>query len=431
MDDLRLVGESIDKAAKTSDLENESSLKTSNSPAEGESFGNLISQHSQELKLREAVGTNMSGFPQNETSNEKTHTNYLTGGPTRLHIHERSEEIGRVILTGAPNSPINDQKSNHFEPDPNEYLARFIGEQKDQENDLASHIRQAMVGGLTTGTPEKGLDSSSKENLNTKFSNENVHQKIGIDTVNAREPENRFLRASLDVKSELGGHGLKSETGESLDSRVISARDLQGANAHNQTELRINRGLDSLAQPLQSSLETDSMTHTSNQRFGDESSNQNHGRENQGHRGDHPYRDQAQENYANWKESLAELVEEKVTIALREGFWSVKLNLDAVGLDPIDITLKSDENGIQGQIYASDPSTRDLLNRSLHKLSKELENSFARNGEIRIEIEVLDGKRDKTDWEETETRFIAITASELLKKAQMPIKSGDGFDIFV
>ena len=104
--------------------------------------------------------------------------------------------------------------------------------------------------------------------------------------------------------------------------------------------------------------------------------------------------EQHADEYDNWRSRLAELVEEKISIAVQEGLWAVKLNLKSVGIDGIDVQLSSSNNSLSGKIYTPDPAIRDLLMESLQKLEKELAQSLSVQGYDAIHLEIIESERD-------------------------------------
>ena len=137
------------------------------------------------------------------------------------------------------------------------------------------------------------------------------------------------------------------------------------------------------------------------------------------------------DEYDTWRRRLAELVEEKISIAVQEGLWAVKLNLKSVGIDGIDVQLSSSDNSLSGKIYTPDPVTRDLLVESLQKLEKELAQSLSLQGYDEIHLEIIESPNGLPPVAMEGSKEIQVAASELLSSVTKRPKSDDGFDVFV
>ena len=64
-------------------------------------------------------------------------------------------------------------------------------------------------------------------------------------------------------------------------------------------------------------------------------------------------------------------------VAVREGSWSVQLDLDAMDLGSVAIQLHAGKDGIQGLVTSSDPQVRQVLADSLPKLQAALESALS------------------------------------------------------
>ena len=78
------------------------------------------------------------------------------------------------------------------------------------------------------------------------------------------------------------------------------------------------------------------------------------------------------EQYANWSQRFGEVLGQRLSLAINNGSWNVKLNLHPSSLGHIDISLDIGEKGIEGQINSNDSVARQLLQDSLPKLRATL-----------------------------------------------------------
>ena len=67
----------------------------------------------------------------------------------------------------------------------------------------------------------------------------------------------------------------------------------------------------------------------------------------------------------------------RLAVAVREGSWSVQLDLDAMDLGSVAIQSHAGKDGIQGLVTSSDPQVRQLLADSLPKLQAALESALS------------------------------------------------------
>ena len=72
--------------------------------------------------------------------------------------------------------------------------------------------------------------------------------------------------------------------------------------------------------------------------------------------------------YQVWAQRFGEVLAQKLAFAVKEGNWTVKLNLNPSALGPVGIELQVGDRGIEGQIAANDANVRQLLGDSMPRL---------------------------------------------------------------
>ena len=92
------------------------------------------------------------------------------------------------------------------------------------------------------------------------------------------------------------------------------------------------------------------------------------------------------EQYANWSERFGQVLGQRLSVALNNGAWNVKLNLHPSSLGHIDINLDIGERGIEGQINSTDPAARQLLQDSLSKLRATLSELYDQEASINLSM---------------------------------------------
>jgi flagellar hook-length control protein FliK len=90
--------------------------------------------------------------------------------------------------------------------------------------------------------------------------------------------------------------------------------------------------------------------------------------------------------YQAWAQRFGEVLAQKLSLAVKDGNWSVKLNLNPASLGPVGVELQVNNGGIEGQIAANDANVRQLLNDSLPRLRQSLEALVSDNASVNIEL---------------------------------------------
>ncbi len=138
--------------------------------------------------------------------------------------------------------------------------------------------------------------------------------------------------------------------------------------------------------------------------------------------------------YQDWAEKFGEVLGQKLSLAVKQGTWAVKLNLNPHSLGEIAISLEVGEKGIEGQLSANDGAVRQLLSDALPKLRASLEDLFGQSGNVNIHVGDDDAsKRKQSSGDMVE---IAIDLeNEIFSGNQVIAGSGitlrDGFDVLV
>ena len=138
--------------------------------------------------------------------------------------------------------------------------------------------------------------------------------------------------------------------------------------------------------------------------------------------------------YQDWAEKFGEVLGQKLSLAVKQGTWAVKLNLNPHSLGEIAISLEVGEKGIEGQLSANDGAVRQLMSDALPRLRSSLEALFGQSGNVNIEVgddDASRGKRSSGDMVE-----IAIDLEdEIFNGNKVMAGSGitlrDGFDVLV
>ena len=138
--------------------------------------------------------------------------------------------------------------------------------------------------------------------------------------------------------------------------------------------------------------------------------------------------------YQDWAEKFGEVLGQKLSLAVKQGTWAVKLNLNPHSLGEIAISLEVGEKGIEGQLSANDSAVRQLMSDALPKLRSSLEEFFGQSGNVNIEVGDDDASKDKQSSGDMVEIAIDLE-DEIFNGNKVMAGSGitlrDGFDVLV
>ena len=138
--------------------------------------------------------------------------------------------------------------------------------------------------------------------------------------------------------------------------------------------------------------------------------------------------------YQVWAQRFGEVLAQKLALAVKEGNWTVKLNLNPSALGPVGIELQVGDRGIEGQIAANDVNVRQLLGDSMPRLRQSLEALVGEGAGVNIELSEGDDRRAKREDSQELELSMDLNAEELIPSEQ-ELASGnilrDGLNVFV
>ena len=138
--------------------------------------------------------------------------------------------------------------------------------------------------------------------------------------------------------------------------------------------------------------------------------------------------------YQDWAEKFGEVLGQKLSLAVKQGTWAIKLNLNPHSLGEIAISLEVGEKGIEGQLSANDGAVRQLMSDALPKLRASLEDLFGQSGNVNIEVGSDDATKDKQSSGDMVEIAIDLE-DEMFNDSKVMSGSGitlrDGFDVLV
>ena len=138
--------------------------------------------------------------------------------------------------------------------------------------------------------------------------------------------------------------------------------------------------------------------------------------------------------YQVWAQRFGEVLAQKLALAVKEGNWTVKLNLNPSALGPVGIELQVGDRGIEGQIAANDANVRQLLGDSMPRLRQSLEALVGEGAGVNIELSDGNDRRAKRENSQELELSMDLMAEELIPSEQQ-LASGnilrDGLNVFV
>ncbi|NCF75644.1 MAG: hypothetical protein GWP45_00470 [Proteobacteria bacterium] len=138
--------------------------------------------------------------------------------------------------------------------------------------------------------------------------------------------------------------------------------------------------------------------------------------------------------YQAWTQRFGEVLAQKLALAVKDGNWTVKLNLNPASLGPVGVELQVKDGGIEGQIAVTDPNVRQLLGDSMPKLRQSLEALVGEQGGVNIELGDGSDRGNKRENNEEVELSIDLLADEFVP-SQQDMASGnilrDGLNVFV
>ena len=408
---------SVNKAGKDRSLRATESLKSRAS-----NFAEYLEEGGAPTPQKDAAGALQPGTSPEEKARDSS-----------LALHSRSLEIGRVIFTGS-NFTSRDLdgslNSLNRSPDGNPIntISQFYETDELTQISLAEYMRETMVGNLASRVGATATQTFVKETanylrnpVNPETPSPSPDKSLEINW--SRESDGRLL-----AKSD--GSEFVGENGDSRDSRLgTTPKEFLGSNNPNPIDLRTIKSNDFVQTTDRTIGDSDLAGHNGGQRFGDGSSQES--KDGLMSRGNGPSGDERADERDNWRNRLVDLVQEKVSIALKEGFWSVKLNLRSLGFDSVKVVLYSENGEMRGEIYSADPQIRELLNASLKKLQEELSSVLSSENYAAIDIKIVTQPSNRFTQYPSNLREIDINASEILASTPNRPKLDDGLDVFV
>ena len=347
----------------------------------------------------------------------------------QLEVHRRSDEIGRVIITGPqPKSEPEVRTQAPISADQTNLLTKFFDDHDQLDVSLVDIIRATMIGNAVSPDMAKGASHFSGDLVEA--------QPFSKPETDADPSLRNFLENSRAGALTLGLSRYENATDflidskDSMDLKNSQARDTMNVQQSANSEQKFLKQLENLQASEKASVEGEVGSGNLGQKSSDGTSMSQRENEDQNGRGS-AGQEQHGDEYDNWRSRLAELVEEKISIAVQEGLWAVKLNLKSVGIDGIDVQLSSSDKSLSGKIYTPDPVTRDLLVESLQKLEKELAQSLSLQGYDEIHLEIIESPNGLSPVAMEASKEIQVAASEILSSVSKRPKSDDGFDVFV
>ena len=137
------------------------------------------------------------------------------------------------------------------------------------------------------------------------------------------------------------------------------------------------------------------------------------------------------EQYVNWSQRFGQILGQRLSVAIKNGSWNVKLNLHPSTLGHVDISLDISEKGIEGQISSNDPIARQLLQDSLSKLRATLSELYDQEGSINLSMADKEKSGSRSEKPDNSLEVSIDLLAEDLASEDGQVAEVNGLDLFV
>ena len=358
-------------------------------------------------------------------ANEEPNPNEAEGP---LSIHKRSEEIGRFIFTASRGSSEKDANIKSLNNDPGTLLKElFRDETSSAQLGLADYMRATMIGELSPTLRQNDHHPHDKDYA------ELLTLPPTPSLASAEQPkileQNPLTIRTATQPGSLPNVDQLETSAEFLDSRLGASKDTNAVHFNSLQDQKLLKSIEFTQASDSMTLDTEFSGQSTGQKPDDESNGLKE--DGQFDSEQRLAQEEQSDEYDNWRKRLANLVQERIAIAIRDGQWSVRLNLRALGLESIEVALNATNEKLHGEIYTSDPEVRELLTSSLNELRVELEQSLGGTSFDSVDLKILDKNGAEAEKAITEMQEVEVTASDLLASVKNKPKADDGLDIFV
>jgi hypothetical protein len=367
------------------------------------------------------------------------HQDSLPQGMPKLALHDPSLKIGRVILTGDPTPAATSQ------------LTQFMRDHGFSEGGMAGYMKQTMLGAGAAiadagTTPDMQFTDSAALTAPPPLLGEAVlevppvavsalpaapvaSETMAVPTgLNPGAPTKPDALPLPETKAPLPAEvPLPMRADAVLDEAVAptSTKDILSAQWPQLQDEQRQAAVQSAEREMGAADVEFSNQQQSGQRSG---SGEQNAPFNQANLANNEEAQTKAQQYREWSERFSELLGTRLAVAVREGSWSVQLDLDAMDLGSVAIQLSAGADGIEGQVMSSDPAVRQILAESLPKLQEALAQALGDQIDQQT-VSLSIGPIEEKDTDNFKT--IALSADELSNALPADFKAGDGLNVFV
>ena len=137
------------------------------------------------------------------------------------------------------------------------------------------------------------------------------------------------------------------------------------------------------------------------------------------------------EQYVNWSQRFGQILGQRLSVAIKNGSWNVKLNLHPSTLGHVDISLDISEKGIEGQISSNDPIARQLLQDSLSKLRATLSELYDQEGSVNLSMADKEKSGSRSEKPDNSLEVSIDLLAEDFASEDGQVAEVNGLDLFV
>ena len=350
------------------------------------------------------------------------------GGEFR--VHERSSEIGKLIITG----PQSVNLVSRIDPSETDQMPGLLGRESEVDGESVELMKSVMLGFWHPSDHNKETQirfpvaTSTGSNSSLTLPQSEAHDKalwakIDLADLSSRQEMALNRMKDVDALSRASDFSLSdSNVGNSRESLTSVAnqnfltekyvRDFNIAN----NSLTVDSGGE-VGMQQQSSTRDETNQEASGEQQDKDSSGS----------GEDP------RNFAfeQWRERFVEALGEKLALGIREGSWDFKINLQDLNLGLVSITIRSNNEGLIGEIRPENELITKTIAESVAKLEDMLRQGVTQTDNKSVKISVI---RDVSETDvdlDPKMNIIEFGPDDFAGSMFHGMKTDDGVDLFV
>lgn len=347
-----------------------------------------------------------------------------------LRVHERSSEIGKLIITG-PQSVNIVRKTDRSESD---QMPGLSGHVPEVESESAELMKSVMLGFWHSADPDK--ETQTRFPLPT---NAGISSSL---TPPQSEAHDKALKAKIDLADSSSHQETALARRKELDalsrSSDFAPSDSGVGNSRESLTSLANQNFLTEKYVRDLNIANNGLTIDSGNEVGTQQQSSTREETNQEARGEQQARDPSRSGedptnfaYEQWREKFAEALGEKLALGIREGSWDFKIDLQDLNLGLISISIRSTNEGLIGEIRPDNEQITKAITDSVAKLEDMLRHGVAQADNKSVKISVIQNASERDVDLDPKMNIIELGPDDFARSMSTGLKTDDGVDLFV